>query len=100
MIPFYNLPKIPEKIDFDQVEQSFDKILDEAYFNSDKKVSKQIFVDNLAIEFINKNTRPYIADLQIQIPHTYIENNHDWKIFYNDFSFIICSYWNNYFTTL
>ncbi len=72
------------KIDFNQVEKTFETLLKKAYQNANTKKSFDDFTDDLANQIKKQNKYPYIADLQVQIPQSIIQKNE--KLFLPDFT--------------
>ena len=74
---FYHLPKEEGKINFEQVEKTFNTLIQKAHKKSKSKKNLDAFVDEQAILYADQNKHPYIADLQVQIPKTIVDKNPD-----------------------
>ena len=64
----YATPKKSDYINFDQVEEDFHTILEEAYKTKKSKQPLPLFATRLAESYAQKCTYPYIGDLQVLIP--------------------------------
>ena len=64
----YDIPKTDGRIDFDIVEQVYDKALKEAYRNSKTKKDYEAFLSELSDNCHQESPSCYIADLQVRIP--------------------------------
>ncbi len=80
----FQYEKTVGKIDFNQVEKTFEMLLKKAHKNANTKKSFDDFTDDLANRIKRQNKYPYIADLQVQIPQSIIEKNE--KLFLTDFT--------------
>lgn len=77
LVAFYHLQKQTGHIDFEQVEKTFKTLIQKAHKKSKSKKSLDAFMDEQATFYANQNKHPYIADLQVQIPKTIVDQNKD-----------------------
>lgn len=75
LLAFYHLQKQPGHIDFEQVEKTFNTLIQKAHKKSKSKKSLDAFMDEQATLYATQNNRPYIADLQVQIPKSIVDKN-------------------------
>ena len=66
----YNIRKEEEKINFQQVSTSYWEAFKEAYKNAHTSFSFDLFLEDLAQDFIGNQPISYIGDLQVQIPNS------------------------------
>ncbi len=72
---FYCLQKQAGHIDFEQVEKTFNALIQKAYKTSRSQKSLNAFMDEEALLYASQNKHPYIADLQVQIPKSIVDKN-------------------------